>query len=345
MTLAVARIVGQRIAIAADTLVTEHGKPLPLTKGVIKSCMLPGDICVTFSNSPELAARDFELFSKLHPEGAAFSETVSFFERSSADTGNDYLLAFSRSPRIVKISDERRIETVSKSLWIGDRAAFKRFRKAESRHEERVDAGRAINAVMFMDELERSPASDLYSAMREVVADRSVESVGGFISLISNRDPGFRHSVYSDMLFNWPEGKAADFILDLNDQIDFGASGENSDYAVAQISTSYLGLNVVGFYLLKAQKVFIFVGERNGLPSECRVIRDVSPIDIAKRLSECVGFNPQWLLTIVAAAPNRTSSVDRSPRRTQGPSGIGVAMMCHANTLPRTEHGGKPNVI
>jgi hypothetical protein len=336
MTLAVARIVGNRIAVAADTLITEHHDPLPISKGVIKSCMLPGDICVTFSNSPELAARDFERFSQSHSDGVGFAETVSFFERSSADTGNEYLLAFSLTPRIVKITNGRRVETVAKTLWIGDGCAFQRFRETEKKNAKRSDAGRAVNAVMFIDEIKHSPASDLYSAMREVLIDRSVASVGGFVSVISNRDPGFRHSVYSDMLFNWPEGKATDFILDLNDQIDFGASGENSEYAVAQISTGYLGLNIVGFYLLKARKVFLFLGADNGLPVECRVLGDVPPTDIAKRLSESVGFDPRWLLTIMAAAPNRTSSVERWPRRTESPAGIGLQMLCHANTFPPT---------
>jgi hypothetical protein len=334
MTLAVARIVGNRIAVAADTLITEHDKPLPHSKGVVKSCMLPGDICATFSNSPELAARDFERFSRSYPEGAGFTETISFFESSSTSTGNDYLLAFSRPPHIVKIADGLRVQTVSKTLWIGDRAAFQRFREVEKNNAKRVDSGRAVNVVIFMDEIEKSPASELYSAMREVVADRSVASVGGFISIISNRDPGFRHSVYSDMLFNWPEGKTTDFILDLNDQIDFGASGENSEYAIAQISTSYLNLNIVGFYLLKAKKVFLFFGERNGLPMECRVLSDVKPTDIAKRLSESVGFDPRWLLSIMAAAPDRTRSVERWPRRKESPSGVGLPVFCHANTFP-----------
>jgi hypothetical protein len=138
------------------------------------------------------------------------------------------------------------------------------------------------------------------------------------------------------MLFNWPEDRESDFILDLNDQIDFGASGENSEYAVAQISTGYLGLNLVAFYLLKPRKAFLFLGERNGLPVECRVLNDVPPTDLAKRLSEAVGFDPRWLLTIMAATPDRTSSVDRWPRRTESPSGIGVSMLCHANTFPPT---------
>jgi hypothetical protein len=337
MTLAVARIAGNRISVTADTLVMEHGKPLPHSSGVIKSCLLPGDICVTFSNSPELAARDFERFSQLHPNGIGFSETLSFFEKSSAETGNDYLLAFSRAPRVVKIADGRRVETVSKTLWIGDAHAYQRFREAERKNARHGNAGRAVNAVMFMDEIEKSPASDIFSAMREVVADKSIVSVGGFVCVISNRDPGFRHSVYCDMLFNWPDGRADDYILNLNEQIDFGASGENSEYAVVQISPSYLGLNIVAFYLLKARKVFVFLGERNGLPVKCRVLSDVPPSDIARRLSEAVGFDALWLLTVMAAAPNRASSVDRLPRRTEGPSGVGFPMLCHANTFPPTK--------
>jgi|SRR6185437_14081908 len=336
MTLAVARIANNRVAIAADTLVTEHDQPLPRSRGIIKSCMLPGDICVTFSNSPELAAQDFDRFSRLHPDGLGFSETLSFFERSSINTGNDYLLAFSRAPRLAKIANGQRTESVSKTLWIGDAGAYQRFREVERDKAKRQNAGRAINAVMFMDEIDKSPASDLFSVMREVVADKSVESVGGFVSLISNRDPGFRYSVYSDMLFNWPKDRKDDYIVDLNEQIDFGASGENFEYAVAQISPGYLGLNMVAFYLLKAKKIFFFFGLDNGLPTECRVLSDVPPSNIASRLSEAVGFDARWLLTIMAAAPNRTDSVNRLPLRTDGPSGVGFSMQCHANTFPPT---------
>jgi hypothetical protein len=107
-------------------------------------------------------------------------------------------------------------------------------------------------------------------------------------------------------------------------------------------STGYLGLNVVGFYLLKARKVFLFLGERNGLAMQCHVLSDVPPTEIAKRLSECIGFDPRWLLTIMAAAPNRTSSVDRWPRRTESPSGIELLILCHANTFPPTEAKLRP---
>jgi hypothetical protein len=55
MTLVVARCAKSRVAIAADTLLSAHDVPLALTKGIVKSCCLPGYICVSFSGSPELA--------------------------------------------------------------------------------------------------------------------------------------------------------------------------------------------------------------------------------------------------------------------------------------------------
>lgn len=110
MSLVVARIHGERIAIASDTLLTEHERPLPYQHGVIKSCMLSGDVCASFVNSPELAARDFRSFTEKFPQGAGFAECVSFFEESSATTGNEYILAFGQTPRLVKIKDENELK-------------------------------------------------------------------------------------------------------------------------------------------------------------------------------------------------------------------------------------------
>ena len=136
--------------------------------------------------------------------------------------------------------------------------------------------------------------------MREVVADKNIPNVGGFVSVISNRRPGFCHSVYTDMLFNWPDGQHSDYAFNPKEQIDFGASGENYEYSTSQISTGYLGLNIVGFYLLRARKVFLFFGHNNNLAAKCRVIDAVEPNDIAKRLSDSLGFDFLWLLAVGA---------------------------------------------
>ena len=62
MTLVVARVSGRRVAVVSDTQLTEHAVRLPIHKGVVKTYMLPGGICASFSNSPELALTDFQRF-------------------------------------------------------------------------------------------------------------------------------------------------------------------------------------------------------------------------------------------------------------------------------------------
>ncbi len=137
MTLVVARNSHGRIAIVSDTMLTEHDRALPHQQGVIKSCMLPGGLCVSFANSPELAARDFRKFVAMYPQGARFTDSIAFFERSSAKTENDYILAFSRSPRLVKIVEGRRTQSAAATQWIGDASAYNRFREYESRYRKR----------------------------------------------------------------------------------------------------------------------------------------------------------------------------------------------------------------
>src|SRR5690242_4876784 len=143
MTLVVGRIVGERVAVASDTMLTEHDQPLPFQSGVIKSCMLPGDICVSFSNSPATAKRAFSEFASAFPIGARFGDAVCFFERSSETTGNDYLIAFVNPPRLIKIADGKRVNSISKTQWIGDRAAYELFRQYEAGRHPRPEHGRA----------------------------------------------------------------------------------------------------------------------------------------------------------------------------------------------------------
>jgi hypothetical protein len=150
MTLVVARNDNGRIAIAADTLVTEHGKPLPFQKGTLKSCMLPGKVCVSFCNSPDAAELAFRTFCKNYPNGTVFSNVISFFENSSASTGNDYIVGFDSAPKLVKIVNGKRVHSIAKTVWIGDHAAYERFREYESKSRNNIESGRAMNAVILL---------------------------------------------------------------------------------------------------------------------------------------------------------------------------------------------------
>jgi hypothetical protein len=337
MTLVVGRVDGPRIAIASDTLITEHDRPLSLQNGVVKSCMLPGDICVSFCNSPVSAERAFVEFAAQLPKGGSFSQVVSFFERSGRETGNDYLIAFCHPARLVKIADGKRVEGVSKTAWIGDQEAYSHFRAYSARKIPKPDRGRAINAALFADEMVKSPASDLYSAMSNVVNDRTVPTVGGFVPTISNRDNGFRFSVYSDMLFDWPSSEPEEYEFKLNDPVIFKSTNENSGYTVAQISPGYMNLNLVAFYFSKPRKLFFFYGKDNGLPVHCKVFQNVPAPEIHTTLNTFVGNDLGWLLTITTP---RTA-----PPGLQATSGIKepgsqFAFFSEANTFPNSNPGG-----
>src|SRR6202040_2096095 len=139
------------------------------------------------------------------------------------DTNNDYIVAFADTAKLATIRDGRRTSGISKTHWIGDKAAYERFRNRGHQHEH----GRAVNAALFADEMTGSPASDLYSIMRNVVADRDVPSADGFVTVLSNRDIGFsnrdigfRFSVYSDALLDWPMELDENQILQLTDKFD-----------------------------------------------------------------------------------------------------------------------------
>jgi hypothetical protein len=331
MTLVVGRVVGPRLAIVADTMLTEHGRPLPFQKGVIKSCMLPGDLCVSFSNSPDTAGRAFREFVAKHPTGAQFSEVISFFELSSKATGNEYLVAFANPARLVKISDGTRIKSISKTQWIGDQGAYSHFREYETRQRSRVEQGRAVNAALFADEMANSPASDLFSAMRNIVANPSIPSVGGFVSVISNRDNGFRFSAYSDMLFDWPKDKPPDYNLELTDQIAFTATDENASFAVAQVSPGFMNMNLTAFYFARARRLFFFYGRDNGLADQCQVFGDLPATGIYEALNGFVQNDLKWLL-MITSPQNSSGEVDTSGIKTPG---VQFSFFCEANTFPK----------
>jgi hypothetical protein len=49
----------------------------------------------------------------------------------------------------------------SKTHWIGDKAAYEKFRECEHDGRKRYEHDRAVNAAVFADEMSGSPASDL----------------------------------------------------------------------------------------------------------------------------------------------------------------------------------------
>jgi hypothetical protein len=325
VTLVVARCQKGRIAIAADTLLSKGDVPLPLTEGVVKSCCLPGNVCVSFNNSPELAEKAFLQFTESYPRGANFGTTVAFFESSSSSTNNDYIIAFGDNPQLVTIRNGRRTSGLSKTHWIGDKAAYEKFREYEHRKRQ-YEHQRAVNVAMFADELAGSPASDLHGIMRNVVQDRELPTVGGFVTVLSNRDIGFRYSAYSDVLFDWPKELTDGRTLQLTDKFDLGASGENDRFSVSQISPGYYNMNIVAFYILKGKLLIIFCGSNNGIANQCVVRAGVEPSQIALTINQTLGFDFRALCRIMSAR----DGYSRAIQGTSADHGIAMSLYCEA---------------
>jgi hypothetical protein len=331
MTLVVARVEGDRLAIAADTMISAHGKSLPMQAWALKSVCLPGRICVSYSGSPELAAKALQEFRQKHPQGTNWTETLTFFEASSADSNNDYIVAFADTAKLVTIRDGRRTGGLAKTHWIGDKDAYERFREYEH-HRRQYEQGCAVNAALFADEMVGSPASDLYSIMRNIVIDRDIPSVGGFVTVLSNRDVGFRFSVYSDVLLDWPIELDGNQGLQLTDKFDLLASGENDRYSISQISPGYYDMNAVAFYILKGRLLVAFY-EVEGGATACATFKNVEPNRIAATLDEKFGFPFEAMCFVISAREDFSSPILRENPE----SGLGFRLYCEANTMPKIE--------
>lgn len=329
MTLVVARVERGRLAIAADTMLSAQGVSLPMKEWVLKSICLPGDICVSYSGSPELAANAFQEFRKRYPRGANYIAVLEFFEASSAATNNDYIVAFSHSTKLVTIRDGRRTSGLSKTHWIGDKDAYERFREYEHHPRHQQERGRAVNVALFADEITGSPASDLYSIMRNIVRDRDLPSVGGFVTVLSNRDVGFRFSAYSDVLLDWPAELDENQYLQLTDKFDLRASGENDRYSVSQISPGYYNMNAVAFYMLKGRLLTAFY-EVEGGGTICLTLKNVEPSQVASTLDEKLGFPFRAMCLVMSARQEFSPSIVRA----QADHGLGMSLYCELNTMP-----------
>jgi hypothetical protein len=266
---------------------------------------------------------------RFYPHGANYGDTVAFFEASSANTNNDYIIAFAASAKLVTIRDGRRGSGVSSTHWIGDKAAYEQFRRYEFRPGLGFEYGRAVNAAIFADEMTGSPASDLYSTMRNVVSDPSVPSVGGLVTVLSNRGSGFRFSVYSDVLLDWPIELAENQALRLADKLDLRASGENDGYSVSQISPGYYNMNAVAFYVLKGRLLIAFTEANNGT-TNCSVFTNIEPDQIAATLDLKLGFAFKPLCQVMSVLPGASLGIDAPKESRQG---LRVPLFCVFETM------------
>ena len=165
--------------------------------------------------------------------------------------------------------------------------------------------------------------------MRNVLQDRDVPTVGGLVTVLSNRDIGFRFSVYSDVLLDWPTELGENQPLKLTEKFDLRASGENDHYSISQISPGYYNMNAVAFYVLKGRLLIVFCETDEG-GSTCVTFKDVEPNQISTKLDEKIGF-PFRAMCLVMSAREEYSPPLNS---VQPEYGLGMNLFCEINTMP-----------
>jgi hypothetical protein len=183
-----------------------------------------------------------------------------------------------------------------------------------------------------------SPASDLYSVMRNIVLDRDVPSVGGFVTVLSNRDLGFRFSVYSDVLLDWPVELHESEIVQRTDKFDLWASGENDRYSISQISPGYYDMNIVAFYVLRGRMLVLFYEIDSGATA-CATFKCVEPDQIAPTLDEKLRF-PFFAMCLVMSSRNEFAM---PMPRAKKEYGLGLGLYCEVNTMPRVQNSEPSN--
>jgi hypothetical protein len=250
MTLVVCKVRGSHIFILADTRITKQNVKLSPERGIIKTALLSPTTSISFSHSPELASRDIKTFTIRYQGIFSYSDALHFFENSSRDTGNDYLLAFLDPLRVVKVTEGKAMKVIGNRAWIGDYGAFHRFREYQSNKRKGLDVWEMITWPRLTDDPATSNAfSDLMSAFQSTLSDTEVLSAGDFYTVVTNVESNFKFltlaKLYYDGLGPYPVTPK---------------SGENFDYRFSVLVPKRPSINACAFYYPHAQRGYIFYG-------------------------------------------------------------------------------------
>jgi hypothetical protein len=85
---------------------------------------------------------------------------------------------------------------VKNTLDWGQGRLREQFRKHEHNRGGGYEQGHAVNAALFADEMTGSPASGLYSVMRNLAYGREIPSVEGLVTVLSHRDVSRRAKLH-----------------------------------------------------------------------------------------------------------------------------------------------------
>jgi hypothetical protein len=236
MTFVLCKIIKSRVFIFADTRVTEHAVSLPPEQGLIKTSFLSPQVAISFSQSPDLAARDIKLLGEQYKGCFGYSDALNFFSKSSSDTNNDYILVFLNPLRILKISSGVANRTLSGELWIGDQAARTRYLEYANKKRKGADIWKMHTWSHIDNSQDSEKFSRIFAPFQSTLEDPEIISAGNFYTVATNVGAEFKFMAFATIYFD-----------------NFGpnpmtpTSGENFEYRFSVLAPMQSGVNACAF--------------------------------------------------------------------------------------------------
>lgn len=203
MSLIVARKIRNAYIIVGDSrlLDPKQGSISLPRDSVIKSLIIAPDFCVSFAGSLSFANDAIRGFKYEWLKDSTQSKIIDHFFTIHSDSNRqvDFILVWNEPiNRLVQIKDGSYSDTISS--WVGDAIAFERFQKAFLSNEQHSWQAHTIFTEIVASsnhpDFCSNTLSIMMSAMRIVIEDSSIPSVGGFVVPVASHKGDIRYIPY-----------------------------------------------------------------------------------------------------------------------------------------------------
>ncbi len=175
----------------------------PIT-GAIKSIIISPKLCICFAGEVLYAEKLLTETKEIDSVDSIINKAIDV-HKLSYDNGcqTDFIIAHcNETIELVEIKD-RKAQNVETS-WIGDYDAFRKYQEVyHSNNQDIIDhPGVGLSLRKLPDnynEQQREEYTKMFNAMKAVIDDNSVNSVGGFVVPIVFEDNNFKYNLYYDI--------------------------------------------------------------------------------------------------------------------------------------------------
>ena len=277
MSLVVAQTIGAGPYIVSDTRVTDqHGRPLTTPKdGTLKAVVVSPDVAICFAGTVKTGTEAIRRFGKAISAGTNVDELLPLLAgETSTDDHVEFLVAKNQpGPSLIRIRHGK-VEPGASTAWLGEHAAFERFQEERMRSSE----GPAIPATPG-----QRLKYDMETAMRAVIEDATIGTVGGFVAKIGRYQDSLAFNYHAEAAAY--VGRAFRFEGELKVQQLIRPVDEGG-YSYCVVEPAHSGTPALGLIFLEANLAMAFLPLQF---DEVQVVPDVHVDDFVEIMENRFG--------------------------------------------------------